>query len=127
MKSIRLFSVGIALALVSGSVAQAFDGIRFYNPRVDAANTLRVCYKVSQVKKLNAFSFEVTRHYTGENKLSRVSYGALPETETVTLGSGSPEFDHLMYAFTKGFYACEISWEYGLHWVVSMEEVSGDR
>ncbi len=127
MKSIRLFFVGIALALVSGSVAQAFDGIRFYNPRVDAANTLRVCYQVSAVKKISPSTYAVTRHYTGENKLSRVSYGALPETETVTLGAGGAEFNHLMYAFTKGFYACEISWEYGLHWVVSMEEVSGDR
>jgi len=126
MISIRSMILGPLVAIAFSASAFAEEGIRFFNPGTDVGNTLRVCYQVSQVKKSNSLVFEVTRHYTGGNKLDPRNYGPLPETETVNLRNNS-ELKHLMYAFTHGLYACEISSEYNLYWVISKDEVTGTR
>ena len=64
---------------------------------------------------------------SGTDKLDRkVAYATLDDIEFAQTGY-SDENDPFWYAFKNNLYVCDISWEYGQHWVVSREEVTGDR
>jgi hypothetical protein len=109
----------------------AFAAPRWYDPKYDANGTLRVCYRVGEItqneQKIYVAKLLYSGADTGTDKLDRkVSYSTIDDVEYQQVGypDGS---DPISYAFLNKFFACEISWEYGLHWVVSNEEVSGDR
>lgn len=138
MRKIMLFALNSsAFALVAtllggltGPSAQA--SVRWFDPASDSIGTLRICYKVTQVKSLGDAGFEFKLEYsgddTGTDKLDRVNhYPTIRDVELVTRGRVISSTDPVPYAFQNNLYACEISWEYGLHWVVSRDEVSGDR
>jgi len=137
MRKIMLFALkssafALAAALIAGLAgASAQADVRWYNPASDGVGTLRICYKVTQAKSLGDAGFEFQLEYsgddTGTDKLNRKSYPSIKDIELVTRGRVISPTDPVPYAFQNNVYACEISWEYGLHWVVSRDEVSGDR
>jgi hypothetical protein len=71
--------------------------------------------------------FEAKLVYSGEAKLDRLrSYPSIRDIELKRLAVLDPA-NEIVYAFQKQIYVCEIMWDYGDYWVVSTEEVSGDR
>ena len=128
-KSLTKASTPLAMAAMLAVFAtSAQASVRFYNHDRDSVGTLRVCYKVTEAKR-NPSREEVvfTRIYTGENKLSRNNYPSLPTAPETVTRVGGDEYDAMMFAFAQNLFVCEISWEYGLFWVVSSFEASGDR
>jgi hypothetical protein len=129
LKSSAFTLVAALLGGLAGPAAQA--DVRWYNPAYDGVGTLRICYKVTQMKSLGDAGFEFQLEYSGDDagtdKLNRKSYPSIQDVELETRGRVVSATDPVHYAFQNNVYACEISWEYGLHWVVSRDEISGDR
>ncbi len=68
-----------------------------------------------------------TQAESDTDKLDRkIAYATLDDIDFAQAGY-SDETDPFWYAFKNNIYVFDISWEYGQQWVVSSEEVTGDR
>jgi hypothetical protein len=120
----------LTLALVAFAPS-AFADVRWYDPKFDSLDTLRACFHVIAIKQSPQQGYLAKLGYTGAesgtDKLDRkVAYSTIDDIEFVQTGYPD-ESDPFWYAYQNNVYVCEISWEYGQHWVVSREEVTGDR
>ncbi|NDD93339.1 hypothetical protein EBZ37_14820 [bacterium] len=128
MKTISLFALAFFGLISNSSAAEP----RWFDPKYDTMDTLRACFKVTQMVQTGSNSYEFRLEYSGDDtgvdKLDRKNhYSTIRDVEMAVRGSLLEDSDPVVYAFRKGIYACEISWDYGMHWVVSHEDVSGDR
>lgn len=118
--------VALGLFALSSGLSEAQASPRSYDPTRDGPDTLRICFKVQSITA-TAIGFEAELRYTGGEKLDRKkSYPSVGDTEKKTIGSMDPN-NPIVYAEATDQFLCEIVWEMGSYWVVSREEVSGDR
>ncbi len=128
--STPLFACAVAALMSSVAAPSAIAEPHWFDPSIDKIGTLRICFKVTEMKQLGENDIEFMVEYsgddTGTDKLKRQHYPSLKDVEYQKRGAQLSDNDPIVYAYRKGIYACEISWEYGAHWVVANEDVTGE-
>ena len=128
----KAFISTIAGLILSGLTASAaLADPHWFDPNLDRYSTLRVCFKVTDMKQLGENDIEFKLEYsgddTGSDKLDRKNNQPnIHDVEYLRRGSVLSDNDPIVFAYRKGIYACQIIWEYGAHWVVASEDVTGE-